>query len=418
MRSVDTRLKRPTRPPRSWPTARGALRAVTTTDANSHRTERDSDLFGRLRQVTELYDSAPAASTVYTYSPLDLLTTVRDAANNTTTMTYDSAGRKTAMSDPDLGAWAYDYDVNGNVVTQTNALAQSIIFHYDALDRLTQKNYIPSGAAADATYTYDAPGAGYGLGRRTATARGGLTQSWQYDARGRVTQQQYAGGGLPTAQTFQWGYDSADRVDHVTYPGGEQVSYTYDGAWRQTAACSTQSSPCYVTAAHYSALDQPTDRSTGNGWLQSWSYSSPLQRLTQIQVGPAGNPGSAFSRQYSYDPVGNVATITNTLTSAVQGFAYDERDRLIAWTLSGAPTTSYSYDAIGNLRSKAGVTYTYGPQAPRNGGPHAVLSVGTEQYSYDVNGNMTSGSGRAYSWNADNQPTSITSRGRERAVQL
>lgn len=147
----------------------------------------------------------------------------------------------------------------------------------------------------------------------------------------------------------------------MTYPGGEQLSYTYDGAWRQTAACSNQFSPCYVTTAHYSALDQLTDRSTGNGWLQSWSYSSSLQRLTQIQVGPAGNPGSAFSRQYRYDPVGNVATITDTLSSAVQGFAYDERDRLTAWTLTGAPTTSYSYDAIGNLRSKAGVTYTYGP---------------------------------------------------------
>ena len=40
-----------------------------------------------------------------------------------------------------------------------------------------------------------------------------------------------------------------------------------------------------------------------------------------------------------------------------------------------------------------------------------MLNVGTEQYSYDANGNMTSGSGRAYSWNADNQPTSITSGG-------
>jgi hypothetical protein len=46
-------------------------------------------------------------------------------------------------------------------------------------------------------------------------------------------------------------------------------------------------------------------------------------------------------------------------------------------------------------------------QPPLDGGPRAVLSVGTEQYSYDANGALTSGGGRAYTWNLDQQPSEI-----------
>ncbi len=40
--------------------------------------------------------------------------------------------------------------------------------------------------------------------------------------------------------------------------------------------------------------------------------------------------------------------------------------------------------------------------------PHAVSSVGGQEYTYDLNGNLVSGGGRSYSWNAGNQPTTIT----------
>ena len=35
-------------------------------------------------------------------------------------MTYDGLSRKTAMSDPDIGAWNYGYDNNGNLTSQTD----------------------------------------------------------------------------------------------------------------------------------------------------------------------------------------------------------------------------------------------------------------------------------------------------------
>ena len=83
-----------------------------------------------------------------------------------------------------------------------------------------------------------------------------------------------------------------------------------------------------------------------------------------------------------------------------------------ALTLRTLSNESYTYDALGNLLTKAGVAYSYGANGDGTGaGPHQARTVGGQPYTYDANGNLVSGGGRTYAWNADNQPTSITSNG-------
>ena len=60
-------------------------------------------------------------------------------------MTYDSLSRKTAMSDPDMGNWSYNYDLNGLLTSQTNARSETFTFDYDILSRPITKTY-PSGS--------------------------------------------------------------------------------------------------------------------------------------------------------------------------------------------------------------------------------------------------------------------------------
>ena len=55
-------------------------------------------------------------SKVQSPTPGEAITTTYPAE-----MSYDLAGRKLAMSDPDLGAWSYTYDAAGNLRTQTGA---------------------------------------------------------------------------------------------------------------------------------------------------------------------------------------------------------------------------------------------------------------------------------------------------------
>lgn len=159
----------------------------------------------------------------------------------------------------------------------------------------------------------------------------------------------------------------------------------------------------------------------GNGLVANWMYDA-ANRPVRLQLGTSGTVNTAdtlsasaadrFARQYAFDPVGNVISLTDKRAiQPSQSFSYDDRDRLISWTL-GSATQSYSYDSIGNLTSKAGVSLTYGSTGAGTGaGPHQARSVGGSAYSYDANGNLTSGGGRSYSWDGFNRPSTVTSGG-------
>jgi RHS repeat-associated protein len=133
-----------------------------------------------------------------------------------------------------------------------------------------------------------------------------------------------------------------------------------------------------------------------------------MLRLSSIQV---GSGGSILNRGYTYDNVGNVATITGSPTIGTQTFTYDQRDRLTNWTATGI-NENYAYDLVGNITSKAGTTYNYNGyiNPSGSGGPYAIRNTG---YTYDANGNMTAmpTNSRTLVWNTENQPTSITSSG-------
>ncbi len=108
----------------------GSGSAATSVDANLHKKQQLYDVFGRLTTVKEYTGTNPYplyATTVYTYSPLDLLTNVRDNAGNLTSISYDTLGRKGQMTDPDMGTWSYAYDTIGNLTGQTDAKNQTIV---------------------------------------------------------------------------------------------------------------------------------------------------------------------------------------------------------------------------------------------------------------------------------------------------
>ena len=178
-------------------------------DPLNHQTIRETDALGRLvsvKQYTGAYTGEPGwsdafyAESRYGYGVADRLEDVWDPGNNNTHIVYDALGRKTNMTDPDMGAWSYAYDEASNLTRQTDAKNQRLCFYYDALNRLKGKTYSTGVAAcpADPGYTgyavkvyYDTDDAGApvanGLGRRTGMMDGSSSAAWTYDSRGRVT---------------------------------------------------------------------------------------------------------------------------------------------------------------------------------------------------------------------------------------
>jgi RHS repeat-associated protein len=118
---------------------------------------------------------------------------------------------------------------------------------------------------------------------------------------------------------------------------------------------------------------------------------------------------------YTYDNLGNIKTITDTIWTGSRSFDYDDLNRLTQATGTFGGTTqtpvsqTYSYDAIGNILTKAGVSYCYGYMAGCSDttGLSRVKSTfdgaTTTNYDYDFNGNVLTGAGRTITWNKDNR---------------
>ena len=181
------------------------------------------------------------SSTSYVDEPFGNLTQVTDAAGNVTTSGYDTRGRKTSSSDPDMGSWTYSYTVLDQLKSQTDAAAQTTTVTYDLLGRVTQR------VEPDLTsnWTYDT--AMYGVGKpATAATNTGYSRAHTYDNLGRSWQTSLTiDGNVYTSTT---GYDGASRVSSITYPSGFAVDYVYNTYGYQTLLTDSSSGLAYWTA--------------------------------------------------------------------------------------------------------------------------------------------------------------------------
>ncbi len=203
---------------------------TTSTDAENNETMTVLDDWGRTASVTP--ETEIEQGVAYAYDELDqVLTTIRGGLE--TRLTYDNAGRKLTMSDPDMGDWSYTYDALGNLKTQTDSQSCVLTLGYDNLNRLTSKvSSGTCGTPVDVSYWYD-EGAN-GKGHRTSMSDGSgsfgepaRSSTWSYDERGRRTSETKAisGGGTFTTE---WVYNSADLPTSLTYPDDEVLDYAYD----------------------------------------------------------------------------------------------------------------------------------------------------------------------------------------------
>ena len=193
-------------------------------DSNGRKLEQTVDAFGNMVKVTEYNVGNVAYNTLYGYDLQGNLTRVTDTLSNSTVITYNLRGQKTAMLDPDMGLWEYEYDGNGNLVKQTDALNRNLTMSYDDLNRLTAKRKDTAGGTLIADYLYDATGQKGLLNKSRSYQSNGTTvdveiQNVTYDARNRLLQQNtvVAGGGTFRMDTA---YNEADQKKSLTYPGG------------------------------------------------------------------------------------------------------------------------------------------------------------------------------------------------------
>ena len=384
------------------------------TNARGNTSVTWSDALGRTYRVV----SPAGPGVTYSYDAADRLVQAQ-YGSYAASLSYDFAGRKLSMNDPDMGIWTYQYDALGNLVEQTDARGCVTSLSYDGLNRLLGKSYSNANggscaaiAANTAAVSYNYDQGTNGIGRRSGMSDASGSTLWEYDLRGRLTAETVAIGGVGTYTTL-WSYNSADWVVGMTYPNGERLSTHYN---LQGLATEVESGNWnrYVSQAEYDEAGRLLEWKLGNGVETSRAYypwDTQGGRLQSTVSAVNQTPTITWQHLgYSYDANGNLTVVQDNVASETLNYSYDALDRLTS--VSGAYSQSYSYDAAsGNLASLAGQTLSYTDTAH----PHAATGLGSQSYAYDANGNMISrqiASGTyTLSYDAEGRLVSIASAG-------
>ncbi|MFR0359252.1 RHS repeat-associated core domain-containing protein [Streptomyces sediminimaris] len=372
------------------------------------------DVRGRTTDLYEYHKGAAAdpvndpatdySDTHYTYHPSGKQATVKDAAGNTWSWSYDLLGRQTSASDPDTGTTTSTYDDAGQLLTATDARGKQTTYTYDN-DGRKKASYDTTGGAAPSTgnqtgaWTYDTIKKGYptsdtayqhgttstsvthqvlgytSMGKVAATRQslanlpsneavlepsGGYVTSYSYNVIGQVaSHQDSAAGGLPT-ETVGIGYD--------TYGQPTSLNSTGTTAWPYADA---------IGYDEYGKVLQYTLGSSGNWVDLSLTYDPQTSALTGAKTTDSTSSTVVDNTTYTYadGSVSKGAGLVTATTDQQNGgavtdtqcYTYDYATRLSsAWTatdncattpISGSSSTvggphpywtSWTYNAAGD----------------------------------------------------------------------
>jgi RHS repeat-associated protein len=401
----------------------------TITDANGNATAYFRDAQGNLSETVDALGNI----TRYVYDQSRDVIRIIAADGTTTTMAYDSSGNMTSETDPLGYTIQYTYNQFSEPLSLVNQQGFTTTFQYDPQGNLLELTN-PDGTTEQ--YACNA------LGELTSsTDADGHTVTCAYNPSGQLTTENRTGG---ASDTYTFG--SHGNMLTASGPGGDW-SFTYNSQNLPTSIIE----PNGTLLVQYGIDGNITQIKDQTGFTTNYAYDS-VGRLSELTDGndnliasysydPAGNvigaiKGNGTSTTYQYDADNHVTQLTNLApggSSANSAFtyAYNSLGQITSQT-SGGATTSFGYDADGELISVSGpgesIQYTYDPAGNRtsvteNGVVTNYVSNSVNEYTstttngvmtsyeYDANGNLigatTGGQTTSYSYNALNQLTGV-----------
>ncbi|MFA4985919.1 MAG: hypothetical protein WC712_04985 [Candidatus Brocadiia bacterium] len=409
-----------------------------TIDEEGADTRMTYDVMNRAYQVTYAYGAAEQYTTTTTYDRSGRTSRFVDGVGNYTDTTYDPRGLtlSTDYYKPVGGsthsATSYDYDVQGNCTSATDALSNTTYLDYDHMNRQYQtvkpsgatfsKTFDPNGNVATETdgesnttgYSYDSVNRRW---RTTDAQSNNFDKS--FDTMGNVLTEVVSPDGGTTLYTTTYVYDTNYRMTSMTDPLNNAHLNWYDSAGRLTNYIDRNGNPVdfaydscgrTITIDHPAPLNPLTSMQTTIMYdhcgrttyylspdVETWYTFDPLGRkIQEDQYMPSWPTVTTLTATFEYDAKGRT-TATTDFQGKSSTCAFD--DASIQATITESTRVHvYSYTPTGKVASKQfdnGSTENYSYDSDDQMFYQEVVDsnnsvLGYGYYSRDYNGRVTS----------------------------
>ena len=315
---------------------------------------------------------------------------------------YNGQQQLCLLQRPELGIKAMQYNTLGQLTRYAEGLtgnADSCSAYTNQPQYWVELGYDNQGAQQSISYTDGTP-----------------TLTYQRDAQGNVLQ-------VNNSETlWEYGYNSLNlpEWERLTTNG---KTFVIDQGY---SSYGYLQSLLYVDELNVqynrNALGQATKVSDGvrefandaeyfpNGQLKKFSYGNGIKFSQQLDqdLRPSVRTwqqswSKLLGQSYLYDEASNITSLTDHMDpTKSKTMQYDGLDRLSAVT-ENAGNTSFTYDVVGNLKSKISpqqsMTYLYDD----NTNLLQAIAGSSYQFSYDQRGNVIHNGKRPFSFNLANQ---------------
>jgi RHS repeat-associated protein len=290
-------------------------------DARGQVTQTTFDTLGRRTAVTFPPYTAPdgtraLATAFWSYDDGGNVVSYRDRLNQVTTYTYDSRNRPRTATQPAANAAGFpgittlSWDDNSNLLSREDANGGQVLYTYDVLDRPIQRNDVvrngtPVPDSNLTSYRYD------DFSEVTAILRADTVVRRSFDAAGELSTETSTGRGTTT-----YAYDVAGRPTSMIDPMGRRTVNAYDLAGRSTSVTDYSSSGAVVDrtlfatdkAGNVTGVTDPDQHL----WSAAYDALNRVVRLTDpAPIGADGITAPAPVTSAGYDAVGQRTRVTD-----------------------------------------------------------------------------------------------------------
>jgi RHS repeat-associated protein len=331
-------------------------------DANSNPTKVSSSVLG---DESATYDKlGQVASHAVTTEIINL---VRDANG-----AVISVANKLLKTSTDLGTTSYSNDPDGKLRVITKPNADTSTFSYDSSGRVSAISNVNKLGAIQKNYSYT-----YDLASNQTAIKDntGVIKNYAYDARNELVTdgtKKYTYDPMGNRKTVTDGttvtnyvYDTAgdaNRLLKVTYSDGRIVTYEYDGNGNIIKETDSKNG---ITAYVYDSDNYFTKATLPDKTTVQYTYDQISKlRAQRVLTTPTGTK-TTTKFVYSGD---RLVSETDTAGNVLKNYTWDEQENLISFTIpvSGVMTTYYYVknakgDVVGlsNKDGKMVVAYDY-----------------------------------------------------------